>query len=158
MSRRRSTWLRALALAVVVCAPAAARAREEFPYAIAVTLEGSNPQYVPPCSVCHLGGKIGGTTVFTPFAWAMRLRGLGGQGSSVETAILRVRDDGVDSDGDGMGDAEEISVGRDPNNAGTAVDLQDPKLGCQVGGPTPVGTFSAAISIAVAALVRRRRR
>jgi MYXO-CTERM domain-containing protein len=151
-------WLRAFALAALACWPAAARARKDFPDAIASALEGQNPRHVPPCSVCHLGGKTSGATVFTPFAWAMRLRGLDGTTASARTAILQVQADHVDSDGDGVDDADEIIAGTDPNNAGVAVDLQDPHLGCQVAGGTPAPSVGAAGAIAVLALIRRRRR
>jgi hypothetical protein len=154
--RRGLTWLCAFALVALVAAPAPAWARREFPDIIATTLEGSQPAHVPPCSVCHLGGKTSGDTVFTPFAWAMRLRGLGDTTASVRTAILKVQSDGVDSDGDGVSDADEIIKGTDPNNAGTAVDLQDPQLGCNLGGGAPVGTLGLAVAAALL-LIRRRR-
>jgi hypothetical protein len=158
MSGRGLIWLRALALVALVSSPGAAWARKDFPDAIATTLEGPNPAHTPPCSVCHLGGKTSGATVFTPFAWAMRLRGLDGTTASARTAIGRVRDDHVDSDGDGAYDADEIAAGTDPNNAGTAVDLQDPHLGCQIGGRAPIGSWGAAVAIAMLAFFRRRRR
>jgi hypothetical protein len=150
------TCLRGLVFAALICSPDAAWARKQFPDLIATTLEGSQPAHVPPCSVCHLGGKTSNATVFTAFAWAMRLRGLAGSASSVGTAILRVQADQVDSDGDDVTDADEIIAGTDPNNAGVAMDLQDPHLGCQLGGRAPPGSLAAAIAIAVLALVRRR--
>jgi MYXO-CTERM domain-containing protein len=158
MTRAASTGLRALAIAVVVGWPAASWAREEFPDLVATTLEGAPPAHVPPCSVCHLGGKTAGTTVFTPFAWAMRLRGLEGSTSSVRTAIRKVQADGVDSDGDGVGDADEIIRGTDPNNAGVATDLQDPQLGCRVGGGGPASAAGLAAAAGALVLIRRRRR
>jgi len=158
MRRRGSTWLRALALAALLSSPGAARARKDFPDAIATALEGPNPAHTPPCSVCHLGGKTSGATVFTPFAWAMRLRGLDGTPASAATAIVRVRGDHVDSDGDGVYDADEIVAGSDPNNAGVATDLQDPHLGCRLGGGTRAGSLGAASAIAALALIRRRGR
>jgi len=159
MSRRASTWLRALAFVAVVSAPGAAWARRGFPDDLADAIEAGQPvRNVPPCSVCHLGGKTSAATVFTPFAWAMRLRGLDGTRASVAPAILRVQADDVDSDGDGTNDADEIIKGSDPNNAGVATDLEDPQLGCQVGGRTPARPLGAAIAFGALALIRRRAR
>jgi hypothetical protein len=156
MRRCALTWRRALMIAVLVGWPGAAWARPQFPEVIATTLEGTPPAHVPPCSVCHLGGKTSGATVFTPFAWAMRVRGLTGDESSVASAIKKVQADGVDSDGDGVPDAQEIIDGTDPNNAGGATDLQDPQLGCDLGGGARSGTAAAFLALAAFALVRRR--
>jgi hypothetical protein len=151
-------WIRLLVLVAGVAAASAAWAREQFPGIVATTLEGSQPAHVPPCSVCHLGGKTSGATVFTPFAWAMRLRGLSGSTSSVRAAILKVQSDGVDSDGDGVTDADEIIRGTDPNSAGGATDLQDPQLGCNLGGRIPSGGgLGAALAVAAFLLIRKRR-
>jgi len=150
-------WWKALAVAAVLSAPAAAAAHEEFPGVIAFTLEGDAPAHTPPCSVCHLGGKTAGTTVWTPFAWAMRLRGMGGEASTVSAAVLKVQADRVDSDGDGVTDADEIVAGTDPNNAGVATDLQDPRLGCNAGGRRPSGRLGLAVAFAAVMLIRRRR-
>lgn len=135
---------------------ATAEAREEFPGLIAEQLQA--PQN-PPCGVCHEGGKIGSAaTVFTPFAWTMRAHGLGDSGSSVRTAAQGVKDDGVDSDGDGTPDWQEIVDGTDPNAPGTAMYSQDPQLGCQMGhgstGPSAAGWLAALLGI----MLRRRRR
>jgi thrombospondin type 3 repeat protein len=153
MRRRGSIGLRALALVALVGWP-----RKEYPDAIATALEGQRPAHTPPCSVCHLDGKTSGATVFTPFAWAMRLRGLGGTRASATTAVLKVQADHVDSDGDGVDDADEIIAGTDPNNAGVATDLEDPHLGCQLGGRAPAGSPGAVVAIAALALIRRRAR
>src|SRR5450631_1613662 len=98
-------------IALVVLAPAA-HARKEFPGVIAREL---NAPKDPPCSICHLGGKTSGATVFTPFAWTMRAHGLSGSASSVQSAIDGVKADNVDSDGDGVPDWQEIVNGTDPN-------------------------------------------
>ena len=94
-------------IALVVLAPAA-HARKEFPGVIAREL---NAPKDPPCSICHLGGKTSGATVFTPFAWTMRAHGLSGSASSVQSAIDGVKADNVDSDGDGVPDWQEIVNG-----------------------------------------------
>jgi hypothetical protein len=133
----------------------AAQAREQFPGVIAAEL---NAPQAPPCSVCHLGGKTSGATVFTPFAWTMRAHGLSSSISSVQSAIEGVKADNVDSDGDGVPDWQEIVAGTDPNAPGTAKDIQDPQLGCRVGGASSgrAGAWAAS-AILLVSLIRRRR-
>jgi MYXO-CTERM domain-containing protein len=168
MSGRETTWLRALAFLAAVAVPASAAAKPKFPCDLLFAL-GATPnrdqcvmmnEQVRPCSVCHLGGKTGGATPFTPFAWGMRARGMSGSDSSVESAILKMQTDGVDSDGDGVPDAQEIIDGTDPNEPGTAKDIQDPQLGCAVGGRQTAGGLGAALAVGALALFggRRRRR
>ena len=141
-------------IALVVLAPAA-HAREEFPGLIAREL---NAPKDPPCSICHLGGKISGATVFTPFAWTMRAHGLSGSASSVQSAIKGVMTDEVDSDGDGVPDWQEIVNGTDPNAPGTATDIQDPQLGCEVGGGTTRRGALTSSAVLLVWIIRRRRR
>lgn len=140
-------------IALVVLAPAA-HAREEFPGVIARTL---NAPQDPPCSICHLGGKTSGATVFTPFAWTMRAHGLSGSTSSVQSAIEGVKTDNVDSDGDGVPDWQEIVNGTNPNAPGTATDIQDPQLGCELGGTTRHGALASS-AVLLVWMIRRRRR
>lgn len=131
-----------------------AEAREEFPGVVAREL---NAPHDPACSICHLGGKTSGATVFTPFAWTMRAHGLSDTASSVQTAIKGVKTDSVDSDGDGIPDWQEIVDGTDPNAPGTATDIQDPQLGCQLGGGPPGRAALVGAALLVACLLRRGR-
>jgi hypothetical protein len=140
--------------ALLVLGPAA-HARKEFPTAIAGEL---NAPQDPPCSICHLGGKTSGATVFTPFAWTMRAHGLSGSASSVKSAIKGVMTDEVDSDGDGVPDWQEIVNGTDPNAPGTATDIQDPQLGCEVGGGTTRHGALTSSAVLLGWIIRRRRR
>ena len=152
------TWRRALMIAVLVGWPGAAWARKKFPIWIATQLDGPTPPHVPPCSVCHLGGKTSAATIFTPFAWAMRVRGLGSSRASVDSAIIKVQTDGVDSDGDGVPDAQGIIDGTDPNNAGDRTDLQVAAAWMRPRRRARSGTAAASLALAAVALVRRRRR
>lgn len=134
---------------------AAAQAHPEFPGILAGAL---NAPQDPPCGICHLGGKTSGATVFTPFAWTMSAHGLSGSDSSVQSAIKGVMADEVDSDGDGVPDWQEIVNGTDPNAPGTATDIQDPQLGCEVGGGTTRRGPLVSSAILLAWIIRRRRR
>ena len=133
----------------------AAQAKEQFRDAITSEL---HLRQTPPCSICHLGGKTSGATVFTPFAWTMRAHGMSDSTSSVRTAIRAVETDKVDSDGDGVPDTQEIIDGTDPNAPGTATDIQDPQLGCRLGGGAGGRGATAGSTILLVWLIRRRRR
>ena len=139
----------------LVASAHAAHAKEQFRDAIVSELNASQ---TPPCSICHLGGKTSGATVFTPFAWTMRAHGMSNSTSSVRSAIRAVATDEVDSDGDGVPDAQEILDGTDPNAPGTATDIQDPQLGCRVGGGAGERGAAASSAMLLAWLIRRRRR
>ena len=70
--------------------------------------------YVPGCTLCHSAGREGGPAD-TPFGTSMRARGLGTSLDSVAPALDSMRRDGVDSDGDGTSDLDEIVAASDPN-------------------------------------------
>jgi hypothetical protein len=140
-----------VALGGLALAPVA-RAHDDFPPKIRQHLQAMR---APPCSLCHEGGKTGSGTVYTPFAWAMRARGLTGEEDSVVPALDQMG--GVDSDGDGATDTEEIIAGTDPNAPGTAKNIEDPQLGCSAAG-TPVRGGLAAIVVGLAAALAGRRR
>lgn len=68
------------------------------------------------CSLCHTGGITGAGTVNTPFGTALRMRGLvSGNVNALNTALDTLETDGVDSDGDGVTDIDELKNGTDPN-------------------------------------------
>ncbi|MES1209100.1 MAG: thrombospondin type 3 repeat-containing protein [Pseudomonadota bacterium] len=143
---------------VWVALSGAAWAHDQYPRLMAPAVRTNqmpNPPE-PPCSVCHLGGKTSGATVVTPFGFAMRARGLAGP-NTVVPALQAVGRDGVDSDGDGTTDFDELTAGTDPNAPGTATDIQDPNLGCTVAGAAPAGVTAPGAALALVVLLRRRR-
>lgn len=162
---RRSQLLVAVGVTATLASGQTAEAREEFPAQIATDLGLANPvRDSPPCSLCHLYGKTGGDTLVTPFAWAMRARGLTGSGRSLTEALARVGADRVDSDGDGAIDVDEIKAGADPNSAAsiptptTTTPVPDPQLGCAIAGRGQAGGtgLSALLAAALVWLWRRR--
>ncbi len=88
---------------------------------------------VPPCSLCHTPTSNGGIgAVTTPFGKSIVARGLrgapasdldagesptdaGAPDPSLVAALAKMRSDGVDSDGDGAEDLDELAWGADPN-------------------------------------------
>jgi hypothetical protein len=152
-------YLSILALAAVLATSALAEAKQEFPSEIARHLGSATN---PPCGVCHQDGKTGKDTLVTPFAWAMRARGMTGQ-DTLLGALDRLRSDAVDSDGDGATDVDELIAGSDPNSAASTPAMpgtvRDPQLGCAMAGRAREGTTGSLVSAAFVAmcLVRRRR-
>jgi hypothetical protein len=141
----------------VLLAPARAAATSSFPSDIKSEL---NAPSVPSCALCH-ATAAGGGPVTQPFGQSMMARGLrGGNKSSLSTALQALEAEGTDSDGDGLGDVEELRMGLDPNFDGDAGSVP-PQFGCgaRVAPRAPNDWWSmvAGCLMAVALAMRRRR-
>ncbi|MBF5046234.1 MULTISPECIES: thrombospondin type 3 repeat-containing protein [Myxococcaceae] len=152
MSVRRRRALLPLLLLSLGASAGAAHATQNFPGAIRRELGLS---YTPDCSLCHVGAQRVGT-VKTPFGTSMRARGLVFYDeSSLRTALSALRAERTDSDGDGVGDIDELIAGTDPNHAPGATSGGEeppppPTYGCSAAG--------AAAPLALLALLRLLRR
>ena len=140
-------------------APAVALATPGFPGTIRAHLGLS---YQPPCTLCHRSVQGGGPVV-TLFGASLLERGLqAGSDSSLTSALDRLVSDGVDSDGDGVEDVDELLAGTDPSSASASRIADKPTLshGC-VGRIAPTGSVGWPALVGVATfvlLVRRSRR
>lgn len=159
---RRSLLGLGLSVLVLGAAPEA-RASSGYPALVAAD---RSLTYSPPCSLCHEGGRTGNGTVTTPFGAALRARGAkGSDDTSVKAALAKLVADGVDSDGDGVKDVDELAKGTDPNGLGGApLDVPPIAYGCGAAtlarrGPSGQPTFVlVGVALAVVGVVRRRRR
>ena len=143
----------ALAGALLV-APRVARALPSFPDEIAFDVGGD---VSPACSVCHLGGKTAGITTVTPFVLALKQRGFEGRGPGLRNALVQLETDGVDTDGDGVGDVAELRAGTDPASPVPLAPTGEPAYGCHVAGGAPTAAAIPLFGLALAWLLRRRR-
>jgi len=107
--------------------------------------------YTPACTLCHRAGADAGDWIAdTPFGKSMVARGLlsatqaeressftidgGALDPTLVTALQRMRSDGVDSDGDGAEDVDELVWKSDPNTYDGLKPNSTPQVnyGCQV--------------------------
>jgi len=152
-------WLKvagAVAFVGVLLAPTRAWATSGFPSDIATDL---NAPSVPSCALCH-ATAAGGGPVTQPFGQSMVARGLrAGNPGSLSTALQALEAEGTDSDGDGLGDIEELRMGLDPNFGGDAGSAA-PEFGCgaRVAPRPPQHWFSTVAGLAMALVLLRRRR
>jgi len=154
---RLKGWVLVVVVAATLLGSRQAAATSGFPNQIKSEL--SMPS-VPSCALCH-ATPAGGGPVTQPFGQSMVARGLrAGDGASLSTALQALEAEGTDSDGDGLGDIEELRMGLDPNFSGDANSVP-PQYGCgaRVAAHAPVGSSSvvAGLFIALALLTRRRR-
>lgn len=130
--------------------------------------------YTPACTLCHgHATDADAGPADTPFAAALVARGLspaagagggggtgGGDDGGLAKAIDAMRRDGVDSDGDGARDLDELSWGGDPNRYdGPKLEEEPLTYGCAFhGGVGRHAVSSTVLVLAALALGRRRGR
>jgi len=128
-----------------------AAASPSFPAEIAAHLSAPTP----PCTICHQGTPGLGTAT-TAFAEAMKARGLvPGDLTALDTALDALAAEHHDSNGNGVGDIDELKAGNDPN--GGSVATVTPTYGC-VGSVAPAPRLGAAALVAFFMAIRLRRR
>jgi hypothetical protein len=114
MARLRDTWLW-MTMMVALAAASSSLASSNFPGEVASQLGGEARP--PLCTVCHQSNAGGFGTVTTPHGVAMVQAGLiAGNLASLRVALNALRDDGIDSDGGGVSDVDELTAGGDPND------------------------------------------
>jgi MYXO-CTERM domain-containing protein len=136
-------------VALALGAASSARATPNFPGAIQSEL---NLAREPNCNLCHVGVEARGT-VNTPFGGAMRQRGMQAYDEGLLLdALTLLREQGVDSDGDGQPDVEELLAGGDPNQVAEELP-PEPSFGCAASSGGPAGWM---LLVALGALRARR--
>lgn len=130
-----------------------ASASSNYPGAVADDL-GLN--CTPQCTICHATNGGGGGTVTADFGVAMMDRGLTGDGQTAAliAALDAMTTDGVDSDGDGVSDVDQLIAGADPNTGDSFCDVVGPTYGCFSHAPTGGGLLGLVLG--AAAIARRR--
>jgi hypothetical protein len=140
----------------------AAGASPTYPAAIKddlKTLNAADMPCTPPCTICHRDALGGRGTVIKPFGLAMIENGLVFQDTdALARALAALKASGVDSDGDGVTDIDELSAGHDPNVSGpAALCVSLPRYGCgaSVAPDRPAGAGAFLFGL-LAWLVARR--
>jgi len=150
----------AIAIAVLAFAKGAS-ASPRYPDELRTALSLSKS---PACTLCHAGDVDAGPAE-TPFAKSMKARGLRGEASdagidsTLSSALAAMRKDGVDSDGDGAQDLDELTWGGNPNvyDGSPATDLETTSYGC-ASGRSSSSAASWSLVLALAALFTHRAR
>jgi hypothetical protein len=115
---------------------------------------------LPTCTVCHETAGGGSGTVIQDFGIAMMERGLtgGGNTDALTTAFDTLTADGVDSDGDGTADADELANGEDPNPDGEPFcDVVQPEYGCFNTSASPASLLGVLGGLLAVGVARRKR-
>ncbi len=139
---------------MILAAAALLFASPIFPAEVQTHLSlGSAPQ----CTLCHqtLAGGLG--TVTRPFGMTLMARGCqAGDLVSLDNALDAMAGEPTDSDGDGVGDIAELQAGTNPNGG----EGPEPEYGCfgRIGPARPPALGASVVALAIASLVRRRRR
>jgi hypothetical protein len=153
----RFAWGSALPLLLLLL-PVTAAASTAYPEGIRAHLDIAT---APPCDVCHHAVSEPVGSVDRPFGLAAVARGLVGEEEvSLRAALDALRADGVDSDGDGAQDLDELGWGGDPNSA----DLPEaplheaPTYGCGVAGGEAPSDLGLPLGLGLGAFALSRHR
>ena len=122
------------------------------------TLNAADMPCVPPCTICHRDTMGGRGTVIKPFGLSMIANGLAFQDTdALARALAASKANGVDSDGDGVSDVDELSAGHDPNVSGAApLCTSTPRYGCGASiAPARPGAAGAFLFALLALLAAR---
>lgn len=127
----------ALTCGLVFALPRTSMARPIFPAKVREVLELARE---PICGTCHTGSPSR-TTAKQPFARSLLAHadppGRLPTALALDTALRALITEGVDSDGDGLPDADELQVDRDPNEAdGTTLPEAPADAGADAGTST----------------------
>jgi hypothetical protein len=119
----------------------------------------------PPCTVCHTVPEGGSGTGTKPFAVSMVTKGKLSpkQSETVAPAVQALLDNNTDSNGDGIGDIDQLKKGFDPNIGNIGI-VCGPAYGCgarvashRTPGPGAGLTFALALALGIVFVGRRRR-
>lgn len=151
----------AASLAIALIA-SVSRASPSYPEGLQKDLSLS---YAPACSLCHAEAtKVDAGAADTPFDGSLVARGLkgGDAADTLKKALDAMRADGVDSDGDGARDLDELSWRGDPNHYDGPLgsDITAPEYGCAFSPASraPFVAFVFALALVALAFARRRSR
>ncbi len=117
----------------------------------------------PSCDVCHQHAEAPVGPADEPFAKSLEDRGLKGNGDVASLTRALAKDKGVDSDGDGAEDLDELQWGGNPSVSDAPKGKTPPEIayGCGVDGGQGNASFAAltaALGLALSTRRRRRRR
>jgi len=111
----------------------------------------------PICTLCH-ASAAGGGVAGQPFAVAAKSRGLiPNDTQSLDDALTTMQDDGVDSDGDGVSDVDELIAGDNPNGGTAFCAGEIPTYGCVSTVPFAPSGLALLSALALGAAATRRR-